>query len=70
MNRHRTALLTWAIVYPMITVLLFILEPMIGELPVALRSLVLTVIMVPALVYVAMPYATNRLNRWLTRDTF
>lgn len=64
-NRHKMALLTWAIVYPMITALLATLEPLLSDVALPLRSLLLTLIMVPTLAYIAMPYATSRLENWL-----
>lgn len=64
-NRHKLALLTWLIVYPLITALIALLEPLLGGLALPLRTCVLTAIMVPALVYLAMPYATARLRAWL-----
>ena len=64
-NRHRMALLTWAIVYPLITVLVATLDPVVGALPMPLRTLVLTAIMVPVMVYLAMPAATGRFATWL-----
>ena len=66
-NRHKMALLTWAVVYPMITVLIAVLDPVLGAVPMPLRTLLLTALMVPAMVYVVLPFATARLNGWLTR---
>jgi len=62
---HKMAVLTWLVVYPLITVLILILEPLIRGLPVPVRTLFLTLIMVPCMVYVAMPAAKNRFKRWL-----
>ncbi len=69
-NRHKLALLTWAVVYPMITGLLAVLEPVVGSLPTPLRALVLTAVMVPGMFYVAMPFVTARLRYWLVADRF
>ncbi len=65
-NRHKMALLTWAVVYPMITLLLAVLEPALGTMPMPLRTLLLSALMVPAMVYVVLPFATARLNGWLS----
>jgi len=65
-DRHRMALVTWLVVYPMITGLLAVLEPILGSLAMPLRTLVLTAIMVPAMVYVAMPAAKTWFAAWLT----
>ncbi len=55
--RHRNAALTWLVVYPLITVLQFALEPLVQGLPMPARTLVLTLIMVPLMAYLAMPAA-------------
>ncbi|WP_306144703.1 hypothetical protein [Roseibium sp. MMSF_3412] len=68
-NRHKMALLTWLVVYPMITVLLAVLEPVLSNAAMPLRTLVLSLIMVPALVYGAMPFATARLKDWLSEPS-
>ena len=64
-NRHRMALLTWLLVYPLITLLLAGLDPLLQDLPLPLRTLAVTAVMVPLLVYLALPYATARLRAWL-----
>ena len=64
-SRHKTVLLTWLIVYPMITLLLAALDPALGHLALPLKTLIVTLIMVPAMVYFAMPFATSHLKRWL-----
>lgn len=66
-NRHRMALLTWAVVYPLVTTLLMALEPLVGGLPVPVRTLLLSAILVPVMVYLAMPAATSRFRDWLGR---
>ena len=59
-SRHKMALVTWLVVYPMLTVLLAVLEPVLSDVAMPLRTLVLSVIMVPAMVYGAMPFAAGR----------
>ena len=68
-GKHRMALLTWLVVYPMFTALLAVLEPVLSEAAMPLRTLVLSVIMVPAMVYGVMPFATARLQAWLTEPS-
>ena len=63
---HKLALLTWAVVYPLITGLLLLLEPVLGDVPVYLRTLLLTAILVPIMVYLAMPLATRLFANWLS----
>lgn len=64
-NRHKLALLTWTVVYPLITILIAALDPVVGALPMPLRTLVLTAVMVPVMVYLAMPAMTARFAGWL-----
>ncbi|MFY0615585.1 MAG: hypothetical protein JXQ99_28915 [Hyphomicrobiaceae bacterium] len=64
-NKHKMALLTWMILYPMITGLLVLLGPVVGHLPLPIRTFLLTAIMVPTMAYLAMPIATSILNFWL-----
>ncbi|MBW8487342.1 hypothetical protein [Actinomadura parmotrematis] len=52
---HRRALLTWLAVYPTITVAFLLLGPATAHLPLVLRTLVMTAIVVPAAVYVLVP---------------
>lgn len=64
---HRRALITWLAVYPVITLTLGELGSHIGGLPLLVRTLILTGIVVPAAVYVVIP-ALLRLNAALTRS--
>lgn len=68
-SKHKMALITWLVVYPMITILLAALEPVLSDVAMPLRTLVLSLIMVPAMVYGAMPFATARLSRWLNETS-
>ncbi|MBD0691692.1 hypothetical protein [Streptomyces sp. CBMA123] len=63
---HRRALLTWLAVYPTITTAFLLLGPYLGNLPLALRTLVMTALVVPVVVYALMPLllkAETRLTR-------
>lgn len=52
---HRRALLTWLAVYPAITATFLLLGPYTAHLPLALRTLAMTAVVVPAAVYVLIP---------------
>ncbi|WP_299476068.1 hypothetical protein [uncultured Roseibium sp.] len=67
-NKNKMAILTWLVVYPLITALLAVLEPLLSGIPMPLRSFVLTVIMVPAMVYLIMPTVTSKMSAWLNSN--
>jgi antibiotic biosynthesis monooxygenase (ABM) superfamily enzyme len=64
-SRHKLALLTWLGAYPVITVILALLGPAIVTWPLALRTLVLSVLMVVTLTWLVMPALTRVLRPWL-----
>ncbi|MEM1433532.1 MAG: hypothetical protein AAGG11_05715 [Pseudomonadota bacterium] len=66
--KQRQILVTWIVVYPMITTLFLVLEPVLNPLPVPLRTLVVSAVMVPTMVLWAMPFATKRLSRLLAPE--
>jgi antibiotic biosynthesis monooxygenase (ABM) superfamily enzyme len=61
-EKLKTVATTWVAVYPTITALLLALEPLISDWPLALRTLVLSAVMVPVMVLWAMPFAASQLN--------
>ncbi|MFJ9843712.1 hypothetical protein ACIRYZ_25300 [Kitasatospora sp. NPDC101155] len=54
-SAHRRALLTWLAVYPTITAAFVLLGPYLGHLPLPLRTLVMTALVVPVVSYALMP---------------
>lgn len=52
---HRRAVITWLAVYPTITLVLGLLGPTTAHLPLLLRTLILTAIVVPVAAYVLIP---------------
>ncbi|GHE62551.1 hypothetical protein GCM10018785_34480 [Streptomyces longispororuber] len=63
---HRRALITWLAVYPTITVALAALGPATAHLPLLLRTLILTAIVVPVAAYALIPLLMKA-NAALTR---
>lgn len=57
---HRLALLTWVGVYPVLTLAAWLTDPVLADAPVALRTLVMSVLMVPAMVYAVIPFMRRR----------
>lgn len=68
-NRVRLALLLWCAIWPMLTVLLLVLNPIIGSAPLVLRTGVATAILVPTIVIWVMPFIMGKFANWLATPT-
>ncbi len=66
--RYKMAVVTWLAVYPLITLILVLLGPVLGLLPMLVRTLVLTALMVTLMTYVIMPRMTRLFSFWLYPD--
>ncbi len=63
--RHKMMVVVWLTIYPISTLLNWLLLPLAGDWPLALRSLVMSLILTPIMTYVALPWVTRRFSRWL-----
>ena len=63
--RWKFAVMVWAAIYPTITITLFLIGPYVKDFPLPLRTLTLTLIMVPLMVFVLMPFLQKLLAKWL-----
>ena len=66
--RYKMALVTWVTIFPLITLLVVALAPLLGRLPLVARLAVTTGVAVPLMTWVVMPRATRLLHRWLYPD--
>jgi antibiotic biosynthesis monooxygenase (ABM) superfamily enzyme len=63
--RWKTAVLIWLAIYPSITFLLWLAGPRIASWPLALRTLALTAVLVPLMVFLLIPAFQRLLAPWL-----
>lgn len=63
--RSKQALVIWMGIYPLVTLLIWVMEPYLGGLPLYVRTLVLTVILVLLMTYLVMPFLMRHLSGWL-----
>ncbi len=64
--RYKIALLTWLGIFPLITVLVWLLRPIfLNKLHLVLRTLILTAVLVPLMTYSIMPRMTQLFAQWL-----
>ena len=63
--RNKVAVITWLAIYPALTITLALLGPALTPLPLYVRTLVLTAVLVPIMVYVLVPTVQRIFARWL-----
>ncbi|HRP00996.1 MAG TPA: hypothetical protein PLN54_16320 [Flavobacteriales bacterium] len=65
--KWKTALLIWLAIYPSLTVLLVLFGDRLLVLPLALRTLVMTGVLVPLMVFVLLPLLQKAFAGWLRK---
>lgn len=65
--KWKMALVTYCVIYLLITILSYILLPHIAGWPIPVRSAVTPLVMVPLMTFVIMPRVTKLLRKWLYR---
>ncbi|WP_291430261.1 hypothetical protein [Deinococcus sp.] len=68
--RHRTALVVWAVTYPLITLVLLVILPLLaGHVPIPVLTLVVTLIAVPVQSLVLLPRILPLARPWIQAST-
>ncbi len=65
--KWKTALLIWLAIYPSITLLVLVFGQHLARLPLMLRTLVMTAILVPLMVFVLLPWLQKLFATWLRK---
>jgi antibiotic biosynthesis monooxygenase (ABM) superfamily enzyme len=66
--RWKTAVVVWLAIYPCITFVLWLVGPKIQDWPLAVRTLAITVAVVPLMVFLLIPGLQRLLAPWLRRS--
>jgi antibiotic biosynthesis monooxygenase (ABM) superfamily enzyme len=67
-KKWKMAILTWIAIYPTITILLLIADPLLDKLgSIPSRTLLLSLVMVPFMVFLLMPILLKLCRHWLQR---
>jgi antibiotic biosynthesis monooxygenase (ABM) superfamily enzyme len=66
-NKFKMALLVWCAIYPTVTAIFFVLGDFLATIHPMLRTLVVTVILVPLMVFVYLPSINKRFGEWLRK---
>jgi antibiotic biosynthesis monooxygenase (ABM) superfamily enzyme len=65
--RWKTAVVVWLAIYPSITFIIWLVGPTMQDWPLALRTLAITVFVVPLMVFVLLPGLQRLMAPWLRR---
>jgi antibiotic biosynthesis monooxygenase (ABM) superfamily enzyme len=63
--KWKFALMVWIAIYPSITLLSYLIGDFIKNLPLAIRTLIMTGILVPLMVFILLPLLSKILKNWL-----
>lgn len=65
--KWKFALMVWLAIYPAITLMQWLIGDVLVQLPIPIRTLVITGILVPLMVFVLLPLLRRLLGSWLTK---
>lgn len=63
--KWKFALMVWIAIYPSITLLSYLIGDFIKNSPLAIRTLIMTGILVPLMVFILLPLLSKILKNWL-----
>jgi antibiotic biosynthesis monooxygenase (ABM) superfamily enzyme len=66
--RYKMAIVSWLALFPVVTVIFFLLGRWLNQLPTVLQTLVLTAMMATLMTYVIMPRMTRLFSFWFYPD--
>lgn len=64
-EKHKRAFIIWLAIYPLVTIIYYLLGSYLMPLPLILRTLVLTAIAVPVMFYFLVPLLNKLFGSWL-----
>ena len=65
--RYKLAVITWLALFPLITIILALFGPLLLQLPLVVRTFVLTATLVPAMIYLIVPLYMQLFAGWLNQ---
>lgn len=67
-KKWKMAIVVWLAIYPLITIVFLLFGKYLVQInPIPLRTLIMTVILVPLMVFLVMPMIQKLLKNWLTQ---
>ena len=65
--KWKFAIMVWLAIYPAITLLTYLIGDLIKNLPLPLKTLIMTGILVPLMVFVLLPILRKVMGNWLNK---
>lgn len=65
--KHKRAFLVWLAIYPLVTLLFYLLGEFLLQFPLPVRTLILTLIAVPMMAYIILPFYHRVFDKWLNK---
>ncbi|CAM3800059.1 hypothetical protein FLCU109888_02095 [Flavobacterium cucumis] len=65
--KWKFAILVWIAIYPSITFLTFLIGDSIQNLPLPIKTLIMTGILVPLMIFVLLPLLRGIMGNWLNK---
>lgn len=65
---HKTAFLSCLAIYPVINIVSYFFDDLLMQIPLLVRTLILSSILVPLMTYLIMPIYTKLFEKWLEKE--
>lgn len=62
MKKLKSTIIVWIAIYPAITTILMVFGENLNQLPILLRTFILTIVLVPLMVHILIPFWTKVLT--------
>lgn len=63
-EKHKRAFIVWLAIFPLITTIFYLFGDVLLLLPLLARTFLLTVVIVPLVFYLLVPFYTRLFNSW------
>lgn len=63
-HQHKMAFIIWLAIFPLITITFYLFGDLLMLLPLVARTFLLTIIIVPTVFYIIVPFYTRLLANW------
>ena len=66
-NIHKRAFLSWLAIYPLISIVFLLVGDYLFQIPLCIRTFILTIILVPLMTYIILPFYYKIFDKWLNQ---